>query len=151
MRIPKWVYFFQNLFGISIFYAIILKKTMNPFVKHLSEAREFTAGDRTRLRELLHPEKDGLSTSFSIAHAYLKPGEASIPHILAADEVYYFLKGRGKLFIDGEPLSICEGSVALVPAGSDQWVLNEHSEEKLIFLCIVSPFWKPEGEKLIEM
>ncbi len=43
-------------------------------VQKLNACDEFIAGDSTRLRELLHPDKQPLALQYSLAHATL-PGE----------------------------------------------------------------------------
>lgn len=123
---------------------------MIPFIRNVSEVSEILAGDKTRLRELMHPLRNDVSTSFSLAHASLKPGERSLAHKLASDELYYFLGGEGKLYVNGDLARVKEGTLALVPAGQEQWVENTASEKELVFLCIVSPYWREEGEKVTE-
>ena len=55
------------------------------FVKNLDKCDEFTAGDNTILRELLHPAKENLDIRYSLAHAVVKPEKISY---LSADEKY---------------------------------------------------------------
>lgn len=62
-------------------------------VQKLDACAEFIAGDGTRLRELLHPDKQPIALRYSLAHAVL-PVEISQPHSLKTSEVYYILSGR---------------------------------------------------------
>ncbi len=49
-------------------------------IKDLKNCEEFIAGDRTILRELLHPDKlSGTAFRYSLAHATLNAGENSTP------------------------------------------------------------------------
>ena len=61
----------------------------------LKSREVFTAGDGTHLREILDP---GLAPGmrYSIAHAWVDPGEASQMHLLLSSEVYYISVGRGR-------------------------------------------------------
>jgi len=58
-------------------------------IRNLLECEEFIAGDHTRLRELLHPDKQPLNLRYSLAHAWVDVGETSTPHALKTAEVYY--------------------------------------------------------------
>jgi mannose-6-phosphate isomerase-like protein (cupin superfamily) len=118
-------------------------------IHSLSSRHEFTAGDGTTLRELLHGPKDGLPCSYSLAHARLAPGQASFLHRLATSEVYYILAGRGRMDIDGEVCEVSEGDTIYIPPEAAQRITNSGSEE-LAFLCIVDPAWREEDEKVIE-
>ncbi|MFN9674369.1 MAG: cupin domain-containing protein, partial [Microcystis sp.] len=48
-------------------------------IRKLLECEEFIAGDHTRLRELLHPDKQPLNLRYSLAHAWVDVGETSTP------------------------------------------------------------------------
>ncbi len=118
--------------------------------KRLKEVAGFLAGDHTWLREVLHPANDGLELPYSLAHARLERGTASLPHRLQkSDEAYFFLKGEGVLHIDEKKISVQAGDVALVPAGALQY-LDNTGQGQLAFLCIVSPPWSVEDEAIEE-
>jgi hypothetical protein len=51
-------------------------------VQKLNACAEFIAGDDTRLRELLDPDKQPLELRYSLAHATLPVGQTSQPHSL---------------------------------------------------------------------
>jgi mannose-6-phosphate isomerase-like protein (cupin superfamily) len=118
-------------------------------VRTLNECEEFLAGDHTRLRELLHPDRAPVKIGYSLAHGYLAPGADSKRHRLSSTEVYYFLAGRGVFHIDDHSSAIESGMVVYVPPGAEQWVQNS-VESKLEFLCLVDPAWKPEDEQIME-
>ena len=75
-----------------------------PIKKKLVEIPEFLAGDKTHLKEVLHPKNDNLDLGFSLAHAIIKKGESSLPHQLLHSETYFFLNGKGQMFL-GEAVS----------------------------------------------
>jgi len=113
--------------------------------KKIKDIPEFLAGDHTHLKEVLHPTNDHLALNFSLAHAYIKVGESSLPHRLAHSETYYILAGFGKIIIDGKMQTIEKGDMVYVPENAEQYVKND-GEIDLVFLCIVSPPWSPETE-----
>ena len=119
-------------------------------IRKLSDCREIIAGDKTRLRELAHPDRgytfDG---RYSIAHAIVAPGKSSIRHRLATDEVYYIIEGRGEMHVDDESAVLESGDLVEIPPGSVQWIRNL-GETDLVFLCIVDPAWRAEDEEILE-
>ena len=117
------------------------------FTKHETESPIMLAGDKTHLQELLHPGRDPVNIGYSLAKATLMPGESSLPHKLDSTEVYYFIKGFGKAYIDQNEIPVEKGSMVFIPAGTNQHVVNSGSSE-LVFLCIVEPFWQEANEKI---
>lgn len=117
--------------------------------KHLEDVPVFVAGDETFIREVLHPEREeGLGLPYSLAHASIEVGSASLPHVLTdSTEVYVVLEGQGTAFIDGQAFALRTGSVLLVPAGAEQYVHND-GDTPLRFYCIVSPPWNTEQEEI---
>ena len=114
-------------------------------IRYLDECPEFIAGDHTRLRELLHPDRQPASIRYSLAHALLAPGESSTKHSLKSSEVYYILSGRGRMSIDNERRDVTPGATIYIPPCALQWIENIGSEP-LVFLCIVDPAWQPTDE-----
>ncbi len=118
------------------------------FKKSLEEENAFVAGDKTILREVLHPKNDKVAINYSMAQAIIEPNQASTPHRLTGSETYYFLGGEGRIYIDEEHVSVKKGDVVYVPANALQYVRNI-GEVDLEFLCIVEPFWTPESEVVL--
>ena len=117
-------------------------------IRSLQDCHEIIAGDHTRLRELLHPDKQNAQIGYSLAHAALLPGETSTRHLLASSEVYYILSGTGLMSIDDEQREVAPGDAVYIPADAVQCIKNIGSEV-LVFLCIVDPAWQPEDETVI--
>lgn len=117
--------------------------------KKLTDLELFEAGDKTHLREILHPKNDQVTLGYSLAHAFLEPGESSLPHALAErSEAYHFLSGSGTLMVDGAAHQVETGDTVLVPPNAAQYLVNT-GREKLSFLCIVSPPWTPGSDALL--
>ena len=120
-------------------------------IKKLKEQDEIVALDDTRIRELLDPKhNDGaLHLTYSLAHASLAPGKASLPHrFFEASEVYYILKGRGIMHIDDESTEVKPGDTIYIPPKAVQYI-ESIGDGDLEFLCIVDPAWQPDAEELV--
>jgi mannose-6-phosphate isomerase-like protein (cupin superfamily) len=117
------------------------------FVKSLSDCERIVANDLTELRELLHPEHDGLPVGYSLAHAVIRPGQRSIRHHLEGrTEVYYLLSGQGRMHVGEEVREVRAGDALLIPAGVVQFLENTGTTD-LVFLAIVEPAWQPHVDK----
>ena len=119
------------------------------FIKRLRDCSEFTAGDNSRLREIFNPSKEDLKVRYSIAWAQVTCGEKTLPHKLTSAEVYYILKGTGKMHINNEEMSVGVDDTVYIPPDSLQYIENT-GEGALEFLCIVDPAWEPDAEQIIQ-
>ncbi|MBU1120355.1 MAG: cupin domain-containing protein [archaeon] len=119
------------------------------FVRDLKECKEFRSGDNAAFRELFNPLKDELKLNYSLGRAVVKPERSTKKHKLKSSEVYFILKGKGVMFIDGEERKVREGEAIYIPPESIQRIKNNGSTD-LVFLCIVEPAWKKEDEEVVE-
>jgi mannose-6-phosphate isomerase-like protein (cupin superfamily) len=120
-------------------------------IKSIKGCSYFQSLDQTKLCELMHPLKEGLNIPYSIAHAVLRPGTESLPHMLRnSSEVYFILEGGGMMFIDNESALVNTGQAIYIPPGSIQHIKNLGTDD-LKFLCIVYPSWKKEDEVIVDM
>jgi mannose-6-phosphate isomerase-like protein (cupin superfamily) len=117
-------------------------------IKDLLQCKEFVAGDRTILRQILHPDNEKLAIRYSLAHAVVKPGDTSQLHALKTSEVYYILEGEGEMRIDDEQKIIGPGQVIYIPPYAPQCIRNSGGTD-LKFLCIVDPAWREEDEVIL--
>lgn len=117
-------------------------------VRRLQDCSEIIAGDLTRLRELLHPDRDyDFHGRYSLAHAVVGVGEKSARHCLKSDEVYFILSGDGMMHVNDETVRVGPGDCVDIPPGAEQWIENI-SDRELTFLCIVDPAWRAEDEEI---
>ncbi|UCB45727.1 MAG: cupin domain-containing protein [Spirochaetota bacterium] len=114
----------------------------------IDECEAFIAGDNTTIKEILHPYKEDLEIRYSLAHASLKEGKASIPHRLKTSEVYYILNGKGVMHIDDESNEVSSNHSVYIPPNALQYIQNTGDSE-LTFLCIVDPAWREEDEEIL--
>lgn len=118
-------------------------------IRKLTQCPEIIAGDGTRLRELLHPNREyPFSGRYSLAHAVVPVGGKSVPHRLRTDEVYYILSGSGVMHIDAETALVSAGDAIDIPPDAIQWIENNGAAE-IVFLCIVDPAWRREDEEIL--
>jgi len=119
-------------------------------VSRKDDAEEITANDGCRLRELLHPRRDGSGLPYSLAVARVEPGRRTHPHRLTAEtEVYYVVGGEGRMHVGGEESMLREGDAVVIPAGAVQWI-ECAGAEPLEFLALVSPPWHPDHDVRVE-
>ncbi len=119
------------------------------FIRDLQDCEEFIGGDDTILREVLRPDNTDLQLRYSLAHAVVKPGEASRPHKLkTSSEVYYILEGQGVMHIGDESAQVAAGQAIYIPPDAAQFIENT-GESDLKFLCVVDPAWRVEDEVVL--
>ena len=118
-------------------------------IKSANSIKSFLAADLTQIKELLHPKNDSFPLDFSLALGGLDVGGSSLPHKLTKNcEVYYFIKGSGRISLGGKYSPIKKGDVAYVPAEEIQFIENTGNGQ-LEFLCIVSPPWSSDEEEIL--
>jgi mannose-6-phosphate isomerase-like protein (cupin superfamily) len=118
-------------------------------IRKLLDCPEFIAGDGTRLRELLHPDKQDVALRYSLAHAILPVGQVSTPHALTTSEVYYILDGQGDMHIDGEVSRVEPGDAVYIPPHARQYLRNTGAVP-LVFICLVDPAWRQADETVYD-
>lgn len=118
-------------------------------IRKLLDCPEFIAGDGTRLRELLHPDKQDVALRYSLAHAIVPEGQTSLPHSLTTSEVYYILQGQGEMHIDAETQTVEAGDAVYIPPNARQYIHN-YGDGPLVFICLVDPAWRREDETVYE-
>jgi mannose-6-phosphate isomerase-like protein (cupin superfamily) len=121
-------------------------------IRDIAQGNYFKALDDTLLCELLHPfhEAGDIKIDYSIAHAFLEPGQRSLPHKLKTlSEVYYILEGEGVMTIDLESAAVKAGQVIYIPPASTQSLENTGPGD-LKFLCLVHPPWQAAEEEVFE-
>lgn len=118
------------------------------FIRNVSDCKECNGGDRSLLRELLHPDKADLTINYSFAHATVKPGTKTLPHTLTSAEVYYILDGSGTVHVASESAAVRQNDAIYIPPHAVEYIQNSGTKD-LTFICIVDPAWKKEDEKIL--
>ena len=104
-------------------------------VTSLNTASPFTTKDGSSIRELHHTERQ------SVAEATLEPDQATQRHYHArTEEIYFVIKGSGRLEVDGETHTVRPGEAVLIPPGAWHTLENNGSSELRILCCCAPPY-----------
>ena len=116
-------------------------------IRKVAGCERFIAPDGSLICELLHPshEQGKVPIGYSIAHASVMEGKRTQRHRLTASEVYYILKGKGEMVVDGERQEVGPGEAIYIPPDSIQFISNQGKGD-LEFLAIVEPPWRKEND-----
>ena len=95
----------------------------------------FVTKDGSTIRELHHTDVQ------SLAEATLEPDEATQRHYHArTEEIYFVLKGSGRMEVDGETKMVRPGDAVLIPAGAWHQLENNGNSELRILCCCSPPY-----------
>ena len=112
-------------------------------IKYSKDRTTYIASDGSEIYEALNPKNDTVDIPYSIAIARVEPFASTKEHFLLHTEIYYILKGRGKITIGEDSSEVVEGDTILIPPQKNQFIENKTSEP-LEFMAIVSPPWRKE-------
>ena len=102
------------------------------------------------LTDLFHPEKEGSSLGYSLAHLSVKPGDRTLRSIFQkATDLIYILQGKATIEIDDKTVHLEEKQLLLIPAGKKRCVINS-GDIVLEFLSITEPPFQPNDCLLLE-
>ena len=118
-------------------------------IRKLNDITPFVAGDKSWLREILHPDKHSIDIRCSLAWASVKPQHETRPHKLEHAEVYHIINGRGRIHINDETKDVVETDTIYVPPQAIQFIKNT-GQIDLEFICIVDPAWQANIESVVE-
>ena len=100
----------------------------------------------TRLFESAQPPGSGETFETLLERGAVKierilsaPGTASGPFLQGADEWVLLLRGRARLDLDGETLSLAAGEALFIPAGTPHRVLETSESPTCIWLAFHWP------------
>jgi mannose-6-phosphate isomerase-like protein (cupin superfamily) len=104
-------------------------------VTHLDKTEPFVTKDGSTIRELHH------TAAQSLAEATLEPDQATERHYhRATEEIYFVLKGSGRMEVDGETRTVRPGDAVLIPPGAWHTLDNNGSSELRILCCCSPPY-----------
>lgn len=118
-------------------------------VRNLDRVPAFTTKDGSEIRELL-AHRNSCIKNQSLAEARVEPGASTAPHYHPrAEEIYYVLRGRGRLRIEEESREVGPGDAIAIPPGRVHTITNVGGE-RLVFLCCCAPGYEHEDTVLVE-
>ena len=104
-------------------------------VTHLDKAESFVTKDGSTIRELHH------TAAQSLAEATLEPDQATERHYhRSTEEIYFVLKGSGRMEVDGDTRTVRPGDAVLIPPGAWHTLENNGSSELRILCCCSPPY-----------
>jgi mannose-6-phosphate isomerase-like protein (cupin superfamily) len=110
-------------------------------------ATEFYTSEGCHIIEVINrPDHEDVS----IAQARVEPGVTTRWHTVEAREIYYILSGSGRAEVGDETMEVGPGDAVSIPFGVRQRIANTGTED-LVFLCVCTPRFKPEGYREIDV
>jgi mannose-6-phosphate isomerase-like protein (cupin superfamily) len=104
-------------------------------ITQLDKAEPFVTKDGSTIRELHH------TAAQSLAEATLEPDQATERHYhRASEEIYFVLKGSGRMEVDGDTRTVRPGDAVLIPPGAWHTLENDGSSELRILCCCSPPY-----------
>jgi mannose-6-phosphate isomerase-like protein (cupin superfamily) len=104
-------------------------------VTSIDAVEVFVTKDGSTIRELHHTEVQ------SLAEATLEVEQATERHYhRVTEEIYFVLKGQGKMEVDGETTHVRPGDAVLIPAGAWHQLENNGTSELRILCCCAPPY-----------
>jgi mannose-6-phosphate isomerase-like protein (cupin superfamily) len=107
---------------------------------NLSELKSFITADGSSIRELAGPAWTPARHQ-SLAEATLEPGGQTAEHYHPqAEELYYFVSGRGQMSLGQEdpPQPVQPGDCVVIPPGTPHKLWNT-GDGPLVLLCCCAP------------
>lgn len=109
----------------------------------------FTTKDGSEIRSILD-RTNSTARNQSLAEATLPPGAKTEEHYHPrTEEIYYVLRGRGLLSLEGERREVAPGDGILIPPATRHAIRNT-GPEPLVFLCCCSPPYAHEDTILVD-
>ena len=82
----------------------------------------------------------------SLVEVTLPPGRVSRPvRHKTVEEIWYFLNGSGKVWLDGDVFEVRAGATVVIPTGR-AFQFQTMGDAALRFLCYTSPPWPGDDE-----
>ena len=118
-------------------------------VSKLDDLERFTTLDGSTIREIVGPAWT-LARNQSLAEATVPVGGATTAHLhKAAEELYFFTAGRGRLRVGDVERDVSPGDCAVIPPGTVHKLWNT-GQEPLVLLCCCAPAYSDEDTVLLE-
>jgi mannose-6-phosphate isomerase-like protein (cupin superfamily) len=118
-------------------------------VRNLQAAESFTTKDGSEIRELLAHRNSSIRNQ-SLAEARLPAGATTTLHYHPqSEEIYYVLRGTGRMRIAHETTAVGPGDAIAIPPGLRHQITNT-GQEPLVFLCCCAPGYEHADTVLIE-
>ncbi len=116
-------------------------------VVNRNRVKPFITKDTAVIREILAPRNSSLRNQ-SLAEAKVAPGRVTEEHYHQdAEEIYYILRGRGRMRLEGKMREVKAGDGIAIPPGSRHQIENIGTGD-LVLLCCCAPAYRHEDTVL---
>lgn len=117
-------------------------------IQNLDRVRAFTTKDGSEIRELL-AHRNSCIRNQSLAEARVMVGASTTPHYHPhTEEIYYILRGHGRMRINEETAEVGPGDAIAIPPGAVHTIQNTGGET-LVFLCCCAPGYEHDDTVLV--
>ncbi len=100
------------------------------------DALPITAPDGSTIHEFLNPRNSVLQNQ-SLAQATLAPGQSTSEHLHPrAEEIYFILRGRGRMKIEETLFEVSEGDAIPIPPGQKHRIWNVMGRASWCFCAV---------------
>jgi mannose-6-phosphate isomerase-like protein (cupin superfamily) len=118
-------------------------------VQNLNRVPAFTTKDGSEIRELLAHRNSSIRNQ-SLAEARVAPNATTALHFhCRAEEIYYVLRGSGRMRIGEEWREVGVGDAIAIPPGEVHQITNVGTDE-LVFLCCCAPGYEHADCELVD-
>ncbi len=114
-----------------------------------NDTTAFTTKDGSTIREIL-AYRNSVIKNQSLAEAIVPVGGSTAEHYHPkSEEIYYILKGEGRMKINEETRDIAPQDGIAIPPGAPHKIWNTGTED-LVLLCMCAPAYEHEDTILLE-
>jgi mannose-6-phosphate isomerase-like protein (cupin superfamily) len=114
-----------------------------------NDVAQFITKDKSEIREILSPRNSSIRNQ-SLAEARVLPGMSTEEHTHPrTEEIYYVLKGKGRMRIEGEERDVKSGDAIALKPGTRHKIWNTGKTD-LVFLCCCAPAYTHEDTVITE-
>ncbi len=118
-------------------------------VYNIERVEPFTTKDGSEIRELLAHRNSSIRNQ-TLAEARLPTGgQTAGHHHVKTEEIYYILKGNGRMQVGDELRDVGSGDAIAIPPGAYHQITNT-GDVTLRFLCCCAPGYEHEDTVLAE-
>ncbi len=111
------------------------------------DSAPFVTKDGSEIRSILD-RTNSSAVNQSLAEATLPPGASTALHVHPhTEEMYYILRGAGRMTIEAEQREVGPGDGILIPPGTRHTIQNV-GQDALMFLCCCAPPYSHEDTVL---
>ncbi len=115
----------------------------------LDDLRPFTTLDGSTIREIAGPAWTPAANQ-SLAEATVPPGGTTAAHFhRVTEELYFFLRGSGRLTVGDDERDVGPGDCAVIPPGDVHRLVNI-GNGPLVLLCCCAPAYSDEDTVLVD-